>query len=181
LKRDGLVPDYHLEFEAGSPRLAELARQAASLGVDALLVVAGPVDSGRLVKALRDAGFAGPIGGGPALARSAALSAAGPSAEGVFFPLILDPTASLPFKASFEKRYGVPSDWAAVEGYDAANLLFAAIRFAGLNRARIRDALQELSPWSGAGGLIHWDSLGQNHRPVQLGVIRRGQAVPASP
>jgi hypothetical protein len=44
-----------------------------------------------------------------------------------------------------------------------------------LNRARIRDAVRELSGWQGASGVIRWDVLGQNERPVRLGVIEGGQ------
>jgi hypothetical protein len=56
----------------------------------------------------------------------------------------------------------------------------AAIRKAGLNRARIRDAVRELSGWQGASGVIRWDVLGQNERPVRLGIIQRGCAAPAA-
>ena len=57
-------------------------------------------------------------------------------------------------------------------------LLVAAVREAGLNRARIRDAVRELSPWHGITGVIDWDPLGQNQRPVRLGMIRDGRVVP---
>jgi len=46
--------------------------------------------------------------------------------------------------------------------YESARLLVAAIRNAGLNRARIRDAVRDLSPWRGDGAEIDWDNLGRN-------------------
>lgn len=179
LKHSGLSPAFHVEFEAAAPNLDYLGGHMAGLGAGSLLIVSGPRDSARVLKAVRAAGFAGPIGGGPALARASAMAEAGPSAEGVFFPLLVDETAAtVRFHAAFQTRFGVEGDWAALQGYDAANLLFAAIRRGGLNRARIRDALQEMSPWSGAGGLIHWDELGQNDRAVRLGTMRHGRVVP---
>jgi ABC-type branched-subunit amino acid transport system substrate-binding protein len=50
--------------------------------------------------------------------------------------------------------------------YDSVNLLVAAVRRAGLNRERIREAVKSLSPYEGASGRIEWDEFGQNRRPV---------------
>ena len=182
LSQLNLSPAFHVEFDAGSPRLEEKARHAAGVSAGTLLLIAGPRDSARMVKALRRAGFAGTIAATSAMARSSALSEAGPSSEGVFVPLFVDETpAAARFQAVFRKRWAAEPDWAALQAYDTANLLFAAIRAAGLNRARIRDTLQEMSPWPGTGGPIHWDDLGQNDRLVRLGIIRRGKVVPAHP
>ena len=57
-------------------------------------------------------------------------------------------------------------------------LVVAAVRKAGLNRARIGDALRGLSGWKGVLGELRWDRLGGNARPVTLGTIRNGRAVP---
>ena len=55
--------------------------------------------------------------------------------------------------------------------YDAVQLLVAAVRQAGLNRARIGDALRDLSPWDGVAGTVRWDTLGGNTRPAHLGTV----------
>ena len=66
----------------------------------------------------------------------------------------------------YERRWGeAPDEWAA-NGYDAVKLTVAAIRRAGLNRIRIRDAVRALAPWTGAGGVARWDALGRNQRRV---------------
>jgi len=80
---------------------------------------------------------------------------------------------------TFTDRFERPPDYAAAHTYDAVRLLVAAIRKAGMNRARIRDALKELSPFSGVTGAVHWDPLGSNTRPVSLGTIQEGRVVPA--
>jgi ABC-type branched-subunit amino acid transport system substrate-binding protein len=181
-KASGIAPAFHVEFEAGTLRAADLAGRAAGLGADCAVLIAGSRDTARVLKALREAGFGGALYTGPALARSAALAEAGPAAEGAFFPLVTQETAAAgKFRDAFTKRFGAGPDWAAAQAYDAANLLLAAIRKAGLNRARIRDAVQELSPWEGASGPIHWDELGQNDRAVRLGVIRHGVPAQATP
>jgi branched-chain amino acid transport system substrate-binding protein len=106
------------------------------------------------------------------------VAATGPAAEGVLFPLLCEP-AAMPasFHQEFEKRYHVPPDYAAASTYDALNLLIAAIRRGGLNRAKIADALGEVSPYPGVTGTIAWDKLGSNTRAVVLGTIRAGQVV----
>jgi hypothetical protein len=45
-------------------------------------------------------------------------------------------------------------------------MLVAAVRKAGLNRERIREAVKSLSPYDGASGRIEWDEFGQNRRAV---------------
>ena len=96
------------------------------------------------------------------------------------FPLLFDPTRrSETFSTLFESQHRRRPDYAAACAYDATQLLVAAVRKAGLNRARIGDAIRELSPWNGVAGAIQWDSLGSNDRAVRLGMVRSGRLVPA--
>ena len=59
------------------------------------------------------------------------------------------------------------------------SLLTEAIRKAGLNRVRIRDAIRDLSGYGGISGTITWDPTGQNSGAVTLGVFRKGRVLPA--
>jgi branched-chain amino acid transport system substrate-binding protein len=72
------------------------------------------------------------------------------------------------FRARFVIRFQHPPDAAAAHAYDAVTLVVAAIRKSGPNRARLRDAIQALSPYQGVSGKIEWDALGRNTRPVRL-------------
>jgi branched-chain amino acid transport system substrate-binding protein len=162
------TPAFHIEFQPGSSDVTALAQRVVDAARQAVVVIAGPRDSARLVAALRQLQYAGTILCGPAAGRRAFVEEAGPAAEGVLFPLLMETSG------------GALPDYAAAHAYDAARLLVAAIRKAGLNRARIRDAVAELSGFEGASGRISWDNLGQNTRAVRLGTIQRGRAVPAS-
>ena len=135
--------------------------RAGRLDVAAVVVLAGPADSARMVRALRSRRADLLIYGGPTMGRQSFLEAAGAAAEGVRFPLLVEDSTT---------------DYAALDAYDATRILVAAIRKAGLNRARIRDAVEELAPWSGVSGVIRWDALGRNSRPVHLGTVRDGRA-----
>jgi len=129
---------------------------------------------------LRQSGYRGSVFGGPSMGRRSFVEGVSTSGDGVLFPLLYTPAVSGPFAARFEERFRRMPDYASVHTYDAARLLVDAIRKAGLNRARIRDAVAECSPWKGAGGTIAWDPLGQNERPVGLGTIEDGRVVPLS-
>ena len=157
---------------------AVLARVLASKP-RAVVLLAGPAAGARLVKSLRQGGYAGPVLGGPWMGRHSFLEAAGPAAVDVVFPLLYVPGQdSKGFVTAFERRVRHPTDYAAAATYDAVRLAVAAVRKAGLNRARIVDSIRDLSPWQGVSGQIRWDALGGNDRPVSLGTIHQGRAVP---
>ena len=155
------------------PQISDLAAQLERLrleDVEAVLVVAGPKDGARLLRGIRERGYAGPIFGSPQLARRACLERAGEAAQGLRVPVLSDPDVGSAELQDFETRFrdltGRDPDWAAAHTYDATRILLAAITRAGLSRAAIREALVELSPWQGVTGTIDWDPTGQNRRPV---------------
>lgn len=179
LARQRLAPRYHFTCQPADEDLSGIVLRAARAAPSAAVVLAEAGASARLVLELRKAGFSGRVFGGPWMARRRFLDQAGPAAERVVFPLVVDPRAeATEFQKAFQKRCGGPPDYAAAATYDAVRLLVAAIQKAGLNRARIGDALRELSGWQGATGRIAWDPLGGNTRPVALGTIRAGRVVP---
>jgi branched-chain amino acid transport system substrate-binding protein len=157
---------------------AVAARVAAS-GVGAVLVASPPRPAARLVRALRDAGFAGPIAGGAGLARRAFLAEAGAAGEGVVVPLLFDPDAprAAAFRSAFAAVAGHEPDFVAAHTYDGVRLVVAAIRRAGLNRARIGDALRAPPDFQGVTGPIRWDGLGASPRRVAPGEVRSGRIV----
>jgi branched-chain amino acid transport system substrate-binding protein len=164
---------------AGDDSEASAAIRVIEARPAAVLVVAGAGPAGRLVKALRASGYRGQVLGGATLGRDEFRNIGGAAIEGVVFPLLYEPGAGWDaFAARFTRRFGLPPDYAAGQAYDSVRLLAAAVREAGLNRARIRDAVRGLSPWHGVAGVIDWDPLGQNQRPVRLGRIQGGLVVP---
>ena len=88
-----------------------------------------------------------------------------------------DPAAQH-FLQLYRSRFATSSDLVAAYAFDGLNLLIAAIRQAGLNRARIRDALATPRSYTGATGEIRFDGSGSNTaRPVilTLGEIERSR------
>jgi branched-chain amino acid transport system substrate-binding protein len=164
-----LTPRTVVEFDTTDLEAASLARHLVEHRPGAVLVLAPAGPAGRVVAALRRAGFRGTVLGGATLARTAFVGAAGSAAEGVVVPRLWEPSAEWDrFTRTYEARWGEPPDYAAGQAYDSVRLVADAVRRAGLNRARIRDALRALSPWTGVTGVVRWDAVGRNRRPVGI-------------
>jgi ABC-type branched-subunit amino acid transport system substrate-binding protein len=164
----------HTEFEAGR------AGTGVEMVQEPAVVIADARAGAKVVKALRAAGYADAIAGGPWFGRAAFLEAAEAAAEGVLFPWVGAPDEG--FARRFAARFRWEPDYAAACAFDSGRLAAAAVRKGGLNRARMRDALQQLSGYAGASGRIEWDEFGQNRRPPVLATIRSGRVtVPAFP
>ncbi len=197
-----------IEFHRGVKRSEELARQVLETGPKIVIISADPGDSARLVAALKTGGYAGPIFGGPAMGHREFVARSTDTAEGVVFPLLYDTPGSvlkdrvpLPagpavqaersarstagqassgtqFCRAYKRKYGSLPDYTAAHTYDAVRLLVDAIRTAGLDRAAIREAFVELSPWTGVTGVVRFDGLGSNTRSIRLGTIDGGVVRP---
>jgi branched-chain amino acid transport system substrate-binding protein len=173
-----LTPSYHFEFKPGQQNMNGLVEKVVNSKAHALVLIAGARQSAQISSSVRQKGFKGLIFGGPYMGKRTFLEQAGNAAEGVIFPLLYTyGKESKSFDKKFTACFGKRPDYLAAHTYDAVNLLIAAIRKAGLNRARIRDAVSELSPWNGVTGTIKWDPLGSNNRAVRLGTVRDGRVI----
>jgi len=173
-------PALRIDLPPDGMDLASSWHRFEDLSPAAALVLASAANSATLVRALRQGGFAGSIFGGPQFGRHLFLVRAGEAAEGVIFPLLFDPRGdgceAEKFGRRFRERNGSQPDWAAAHTYDATRLLLESIRQSGLNRAAIRQAIVELTPWCGVTGIIEWGPTGQNRRPVtHYATIRGGR------
>ena len=178
----GLRPVSLIEFDPLDPDLGVLAVRLLEEGPGAMVVLAPAETAGRLVAELRRRGFAGELVGGSTLALASFGRVAGAAAEGVVAPLLWQPSPEWDsFARMYENRWREPPDHGAAQSYDAVRLVADAVRRAGLNRARIRDAVRDLAPWEGVAGIVRWDALGRNERPVGLARWRGGRLQPIAP
>ena len=137
-----VVPGYYTD--AGL-----IARQARSLGLKAVLLGADGWDSPKVVE----------IGG--------------PAVEGAYFSnhySVENPAPAVrAFVAGYKRAYAVEPDSIAALSYDAARVLFDAIRRAGsTDGKRMRDALAETRDFSGVTGTITMD---EDRNPVKPAVV----------
>lgn len=150
---------------------------------EAIVVWGTPEESGRFVRALREAGFRKEVFGSSALAVPTFVEAAGRYAEGVTVVYPYDPSRPDPltrkFNRKFMERYGEPPDFYAAYAYDGMRMIIYAIRKAGINQGRIRDALAGMRDFPGVTGPITLDGMGNRVAPVRLAVVRDGRFVDA--
>jgi len=176
-----LSPASVVEFATAEPDFLGLAAGVLQEHPRVLVVLAPSTLAGRLVAAVRAAGWTGTIVGGATLGRAAFARSAGAAADGVLAWVRVGAAGpgATGFAAAFAGRWGDPPDEAACRGYDAVRLVAAAVRRAGLNRARIRDAIRDLSPWPGACGEVRWNARGRNEDLVRPARWTGGRLIPA--
>jgi len=106
------------------------------------------------------------------------LAKAGPAAEGFEAVFPYDPMRTDPrwlaFNQRFEARFNEKPEQFASLAYDAMNALLDSICKAGLNRARIHDALADLEEYDGVTGPMVFDPNQKNVAPLYLGTVRNG-------
>ena len=180
-KEHRLAPTFHFQWDKDPSVIGALVSCVTTTDAQTIVILAGPLDSGQLTTAIRASGFEGRFFGGPAMGHHAFPGVAEEEAGRVVFPLLFDATGARPFAREFERRHNQQPDYLAAAAYDAARLTTVAINKAGLNRARIGDAVRALSPWKGVSGTITWDAVGANTRDVPLGTITGGYPAPLAP
>ncbi|MGA7109015.1 MAG: ABC transporter substrate-binding protein [Terracidiphilus sp.] len=106
------------------------------------------------------------------------LTEAGTAAEGFEAVFPYDPTRTEPqwidFNRRFETRFQEKPEQFASLAFDAMNALLDSICKAGLNRARIHDALAEIETYDGVTGHMAFDPNQKNVAPMYLGTVHNG-------
>ena len=148
--------------------------------VDAVVLWADAIPAGNILKQMREMGMKQPVFGSFRVYGDDLLRIAGTAAEGLEFVFPYDPTRDDPmwtgFQARFGKRFDKAPDSFASLGYDGMRILLDAVCRAGLNRARIRDALTGLERYRGVTGEMLFDPNCKNMAAMYLGKIHNGKA-----
>jgi len=145
---------------------------------DAIVLWADEISAGRILKQMRAAGMKQRVFGSYRTLGSDMLAEAGPAAEGFEAVFPYDPTRNDPrwldFNRRFEDKFQEQPEQFASLAYDAMSALLDAICAAGLNRARIHDALADMEDYDGVTGHMVFDPLGKNVAPMYLGAVHSG-------
>ena len=106
------------------------------------------------------------------------LKEAGDAAEGFEAVYPYDPTRTDPrwldFNRRFESRFHEKPEQFASMAYDTMNMLLDSICKAGLNRARIHDALADIQEYDGVTGRFVFDPNQKNGAPLYIGTVHDG-------
>jgi ABC-type branched-subunit amino acid transport system substrate-binding protein len=146
---------------------------------DGIVVWADEAQAAGILLQMRELGMKQRVFGSYRTLGDELLKEAGPAAEGFEAVFPYDPTRTDPKWTGFEQRYSAkfgerPEQFAAL-AYDAMNALLESICRAGLNRARIHDALSQIYEYDGVTGHMVFDPNNKNVSPMYLGTVRDGK------
>ena len=145
---------------------------------DAIVLWADEKSAGRILKQARAQGMKQRVFGSHRALGPDLLSEAGEAAEGFEAVFPYDPTRNdlrwLDFNRRFEARFHEKPEQFASLAYDAMNALLDSICKAGLNRARIHDALADIEEYDGVTGHMIFDPNQKNVAPIYLGTVHSG-------
>lgn len=163
------------------PGSADFSRQLQIIRdshVDAIVLWGDEGEAAGILKQMRALGMKQRVFGAYRTLGDDLLAAAGPAAEGFEAVFPYDPTSKNPrwldFNSRFNQRFNEKPEQFAALAYDAMNALLDSICKAGLNRARIHDALANIEEYDGVTGHMIFDPNLKNVAPMYLGTVHNG-------
>lgn len=162
-----------------SPYL-DRAREILLHGADCLVISANAVDTAMICQQFRKLGGDIPIfSSGWALTRELILHG-GASVEGALFVQRFDRMSQEPlyldFKKAFVRRFAREPDFAAVNAYDAAQMLFTALT-QGHDDQDLRDRIKNIETFRGLQSVFKFDAFGEAKHSSNLIVVQNGRFV----
>jgi branched-chain amino acid transport system substrate-binding protein len=146
---------------------------------DAVVLWADEIPAARILKQMRALGMKQRVFGSYRTLGPEFLNEAGAAAEGFEAVFPYDPSRNDPrwidFNSRFEDRFHEKPEQFASLAYDAMNALLDSICKAGLNRARIHDALADIGEYDGVTAHMIFDPNQKNVAPMYLGTVHNGE------
>lgn len=162
----------------GAEDLSPLVERVMATRPDGLVIWGGAEMAGRALAQARAAGLRVPAFGPSRVIDERFLAEAGGAAEGFTAVSTFDPDSSDPawlsFRDAYRERWDEDPDAYAAHAFDGTNLVLDAVREAGLNRVRIRDALAAVERYHGVTGPIVFDNTFNDVGPVYLARVVDG-------
>jgi branched-chain amino acid transport system substrate-binding protein len=166
------------KFLPGDTDFARQLRVIQDSRADSIILWADEIPTGRILKQMRAMGMKQRVFGSYRTLGSELLKEAGAAAEGFEAVFPYDPSRKYPawldFNRRFESRFQEQPEQFASLAYDAMNALLDSICKAGLNRARIHDALADIEEYDGVTGHMIIDPNQKNVAPMYLGTVHNG-------
>jgi ABC-type branched-subunit amino acid transport system substrate-binding protein len=166
------------EFMPGETDFTPQLKAIAAAQADAVVLWTDEIPAAGILMQMRAAGMGQRVFGSYRTLGPELVAEAGPAAEGFEAVYPYDPTRKEPrwldFNRRFEARFHEQPEQFASLSYDATNALLDAICKAGLNRARIHDALANIVEYDGVTGHMIFDPNQKNVAPMFLGTVHNG-------
>ena len=146
---------------------------------DGIVLWADEAETAAILKQMREMGMKQRVFGSYRTIGPELLKSAGKDAEGFEAVFPYDPTRKDPRWIAFQKEYKgkfneEPEQFASL-AYDAAQAMLDSICKAGLNRARIHDALANIETYRGVTSTMVFDTNSKNTTPMFLATVHNGE------
>jgi branched-chain amino acid transport system substrate-binding protein len=178
-RRLGHPPVIEQKFLPGDQDFSRQLQVIQDSRADAIVLWADEIPAARILKQIRALGMKQRVFGSYRTLGPEFLGEAGPAAEGFEAVFPYDPSRKDPrwldFNRRFEARFNEQPEQFASLAYDAMNALLDSICKAGLNRARIHDALANIEEYDGVTGHMILDPNQKNVAPVYLATVHNGE------
>ena len=166
------------KYQPGDADFSKQLQVIRSSRADAIVLWADEPQTAGILKQMRAAGMKQRVFGAYRTLGPELLAEAGDAAEGFEAVFPYDPTRQDPrwleFNRRFEDRFHEKPEQFASLAYDAMNALLDSICKAGLNRARIHDALANIEQYDGVTGPMIFDPNQKNVAPMYLATVHNG-------
>ncbi len=166
------------KYLPGDTDFTQQLKVIRSSRADAIVLWTDETEAALILKQMHAAGMKQHVFGAHRTLGSTLLAEAGDAAEGFEAVFPYDPTRNDPhwldFNKRFEDRFHEEPEQFASLAYDAMNALLDSICKAGLNRARIHDALANMEQYDGVTGHMVFDPNQKNVAPLYLGTVHNG-------
>ncbi len=166
------------KFLPGDKDFTRALKIIQSSRADAIVLWTDEIPAANILKQMKALGMKQRVFGSYRTLGPELLAEAGDAAEGFEAVFPYDPNrndpAWLEFNSRFEARFHEKPEQFAALAYDAMNALLHSICRAGLNRARIHDALADIDKYDGVTGHMVFDPNLKNVQPMYLGTVRNG-------
>lgn len=171
-----------IEFASSDDlHFSELARRALTDKPDGILLLANSVDAAMLLQHIRKIDPHVVVAGSEWAATERLVELAGKAAEGFMTAQFFDRRSAAPayvaFRQAYQQRFGADPGFAGTNGFDAANVLFAA-----LDKQTEGQSLKTLlvgQKFVGSQSEIVFDAFGDVARPTFITTVSGGEFVAA--
>ena len=166
------------KFMPGDTDFTRALKIIQSSRADAVVLWADEIPAANILKQMKALGMKQRAFGSYRTIGPEMLAEAGAASEGFEAVFPYDPTRNDPkwldFNARYDARFHEKPEQFASLAYDAMNALLDSICKAGLNRARIHDALADIQEYDGVTGHMIFDPNQKNVAHMYLGTVHDG-------
>jgi ABC-type branched-subunit amino acid transport system substrate-binding protein len=165
-------------FPAGTTDFRRELRSIEDSRVDGIVLWTDQAQTAMILKQMQELGMKQRVFGSYRTIGDDLIAQAGDLAEGfeAVFPYDASRTDPrwLKFNSDYASKYHEKPEQFASLAYDAMNVLLDSIREAGLNKARIMDALAQVYEYDGVTGHMVFDTNSKNTAPMYLARVQNG-------